>query len=342
MVNHPILHSCHWSPVVRTCGRWSAASSGASRTSPTPTSPPTRRRCWWSRRTCEAPRPGAGKAWRDGDLGMGKKRGKSHGNWEMKVGNAPFFLGLIRFWWVLRMILGEFFFFKWRFDGGFNDGWRCFIFFGGFAVPFGRKAGTRPAFSIAPWVLQKHRSWKIAINYKSKTWSCGDVSSITLQLKLTNTKTGKPCRRPLQIKFEMGMKKPWVFHIVRPQWGRKNSASFLVNFSPKIIHFWWENPLIFLHFGWEKPWFSPDFPRNFRWLTPSTRGAAGPRSGEAAGAADRWREGARKDLVMGYRILGMYIYIYTRLHLYLYIYVSISLYIYVYICIYIYAHILWL
>ena len=39
----------------------------------------------------------AGKAWRDGDLGMGKKLGKSHGNWEMKVGNAPFFLGLIRF-----------------------------------------------------------------------------------------------------------------------------------------------------------------------------------------------------------------------------------------------------
>ena len=60
--------------------------------------------------------------------------------------------------------------------------------------------------------MEDHPTYQIAINYKSKTWSCGDVSSITLQLKLTNTKTGKPCRRPLQIKFEMGMKKPWVFH----------------------------------------------------------------------------------------------------------------------------------
>ena len=137
--SHPILH---WSPVVshpipshppsirspvvsggRTCGRWSAASSGASRTSPTPTSPtspPRRRRCWWSRRTCEAPRPfrPVGARRDDGE----KPREKPwKANWKLgdESWECTFFFGLIRFWWVFRIILGErgFFLMKiwWRF-----------------------------------------------------------------------------------------------------------------------------------------------------------------------------------------------------------------------------------
>ena len=87
----PVVY--RWSPV-RTCGRWSAASSGASRTSPTPTSPPSRRPCWWSRRTCEAPRPASARPGRWGERDDGEKpREKPTGNWEMKLGNA-LFLGI--------------------------------------------------------------------------------------------------------------------------------------------------------------------------------------------------------------------------------------------------------
>ena len=123
---------------------------------------------------------------------------------------------------------------------------------------------------------------------------------------------------------------------VRP----KNSASFLVNFSPKSSIS--DGKIL---------WFSPfrmGKAMVFPWFSTVSGGSRHPPvgpwgRGRVKRLAQQIVEGkAWVNLVMGYRILGIYIYIYTRLHLHLHIYIYIYISMYLSLYRYIHAHTLWL
>ena len=139
-----------------------------------------------------------------------------------------------------------------------------------------------------------------------------------------------------------GHEKPWVFHIVRPQCGLKNSASFLVNFSPKSSIS--DGKIL---------WFSPfrmGKAMVFPWFSTVSGGSRHPPvgpwgRGRVKRLAQQIVEGkAWVNLVMGYRILGIYIYIYTHVYIYIYTSTSTSIYLCISLSLYIYihAHTLWL